>query len=339
VALSLVMGAITTGLTLLLVVTLDLGVKGVFLAGLVAPAIALMIGLRTILRTVTGTFSRRELHTMLAFGLPFVPVSLATWVIQLSDRFFVLKFASAGDLGLYSLGVRYSNLLLLPVTAFGIAWAPFFLALYNKDRVEELRVRGRTLSLVTLGLTWAAVAIAASSYTFFSVVTGRAFVDAHQVVGVLVPGIVAVGMNTVLMSGISIARRTHYFIRYTFYAAGMNLLLNLVLIPRWGILGAALSTSLTYVALAAMYGWRAQRLDPAPFDWSRVGRTLALGCVWLAPASLLTFNNLLVEFLLKTLLIVAFPFAAICVGAIHPDVLQGIRAGLPGRLRRRPAAL
>src|SRR6185436_7594288 len=116
-------------------------------------------------------FSRRELRIMLAYALPLLPVAGATWILQFADRFFVLHYASERELGLYGVGVRLSNVLLFAVTAFAVAWAPFILELYSRDRDGERIVRARAFSVVGLGLTFGAVCLAVWSREFLRTVT------------------------------------------------------------------------------------------------------------------------------------------------------------------------
>lgn len=336
-ALSVFAGVASVALTLYLVLVHRAGVISIFVATLVTSAVALLIGFPTIARSVSMKFSWRHLRIMLAYGLPFIPVAAATWVVQLADRFFLLAYRSPAEVGVYSLGVKYANLLMLAVTAFGIAWSPFFLELYSRNRDEERRVRARALYFVTLLLTWAALAVVASSRAFFAIVTGDDFVEAYTVVGLLAASIVAIGMNVVLISGITITRKTHFFIRYTGYAAVVNIVLNVLLIPPLGIVGAALATLLTYAVLSGFYGWRVQRLDPVRFDWNRIARTILAGAACMVPANIVFLQPLWAEILFKGLLIACFPLVAIAFGAVPPDARSRAAAVFGGLRNRRLA--
>lgn len=334
VGLSLSVGLLSAAITVYLVVVADFGLPSVFVGSLAASTACLLAGYRLVSRWLGWSFSARELRIMLAYGLPFIPVAAATWATQLADRFFILAFASADDLGVYSVGAKYANLLMLAVYAFGAAWSPFFLDLYSRDREEERRVRARTLTVLMFMLTWAAVGVTASAPAFLRVFTGAAFHDAYVVVGLLSVGILAIGMNSVLMGGISTTRKTHYFVRYTAYAAVANTALNFALIPPFGIVGAASSTAVTYVLLSSLYGWRAQRLDPARFEWERIARLLGVGAALLLPANLIVFEPLWLEIAFKSLLIALFPLGAAAFGGLPPHLAASIRALIAGRAAR-----
>jgi O-antigen/teichoic acid export membrane protein len=59
-------------------------------------------------------------------------------------------------------------------------------------------------------------------------------------------------------------------------AAALNTLLNFLLIPPLGVLGAAAATALAYLASALLTAIRAQRVHPFPYEWRKIGITLAV---------------------------------------------------------------
>src|SRR5262249_29704687 len=157
-------------------------------------------------------------------------------------------------------GVRIANLLLLAVTAFSLAWSPFMLELHRRDPDAERVARGQVLTVLLAGLGFGAGIVSIYANELLRILTPPKFHSAYEVVGLLACSVVVRPASSVTMTETSLQRRTLYFARYAGYAAGLNIALNFVLIPPWGIVGAALATLLTYAALAAMYFWRAQRI-------------------------------------------------------------------------------
>ncbi|MCM2254407.1 MAG: polysaccharide biosynthesis C-terminal domain-containing protein, partial [Vicinamibacteria bacterium] len=92
--------------------------------------------------------------------------------------------------------------------------------------------------------------------------------------------------------GIGITRSARYYPLVTAVSAAVNIGANLLLIPRFGPLGAAWATVASYAAMAGFGIFLSQRLWPVPFEWGRLGRLVAiaggvLGVGWAAPAALL----------------------------------------------------
>lgn len=316
--LSVSTGALSVGMTLLLVVGYRWGLNGVYAGPLMASVVGAAISLWVVRAALGFRFDGRELRVMLAFGLPLLPVAASAWVLQLADRFFLLGYAPRSELGLYSLGVKLSNLLLFVVTAFAVAWSPFFLELYGRDPEQERQVRAQTLTLVTLVLCFGAVCLSVFAREFFLTVTSPRFVDAYKVVGLLCASIVAIGVNTVLMTGITVARRTGYFARYTVVSAVINTGLNFLLIPSFGMVGAALATALTYAVLGVLYYLRAQQLDPAPFEGRRITISLCLAAGIVAVGTFIRLEPVWLSVLVKVPLVLAFPLLAWAFGGVDP---------------------
>ncbi len=317
--LSLFSGIVAVGLALYLVAIYGWGLIGNYTGTLLGALLSLGLSYWIVHKGINLTFDWQELRKMLAYGLPMLPVAASIWVLQLADRFFLLYYASQSELGLYGLGVRLSNLLLFGVTALGVAWAPFILELHSRDILQERRVRAQALTYVTLGLSLGAVCLSVFAREFFLIVTPPSFVNAYQVVGLLSASIVVIGINTITITGISLARQTHYFARYTLLAAAINIGLNFVLIPWWGMVGAALATLLAYVALAWLYYRQAQILDPVPYNGRRLLTIILSAAVLIAVGTFINVNPIWFSLVLKIPLTLAFPVLIWRLGGLDPQ--------------------
>jgi O-antigen/teichoic acid export membrane protein len=307
VAISFLLTGLTVAFVLWLVLVEDEGLRGVYLGGLLAAPIPLVASWWLVRRTLGLDFDRRELRVMLAYALPLMPVAAATWIMQFADRFFLLHYASTADVGLYGVAVRLSNVLMLAVIAFGVAWAPFILDLHSKDAENERAVRARAFAAVGVGLGFGAVCLGVWSREFFRTVTDPAFEDAYKAVGLLLAAVVALGLNGVTMTGISIARQTKYFALYAGYTSALNIALNFALIPPFGIVGAAAASFATAAALAVLYYRRAQSLDPAPFDLRAVLGALMLAAALVAVGSAIRLDEVWASALVKLPLVLTYP--------------------------------
>lgn len=329
-ALSVLWGIATIGLMLALVGIFDKGLRGYYLGFLIGGLSAVIVGLVVIRDAVRFTFDTRELKVMLAYGLPLVPLSASTWIIQLVDRFFLLHYASKAEVGVYGLGVRLANLLMLAVVTLGLAWSPFVFELAQRAPEEEREVRGRSLTYTAILLGFGALVISIFAREAFLTVTDPKFEQAYRVVGLTAASVVFIGLNAVTMTGISLRRRTGYFARYAVYVAVLNIALNFLLIPRYGMVGAALATALTYAVLSSLYYYRAQLLDRAPFQAGKVLAILSITGVLIASGTFVNLDPLWLSVLVKLPLVVVFPLAMFAIRALDPEAIELLR-----RLRSR----
>jgi O-antigen/teichoic acid export membrane protein len=309
-------GVASVGSALVLAAVFDYGLKGYYVGLLAGGVASVLLGYGLVHRAVGLQFDRSQLETMLRYGVPLIPVSLSMWVLQLADRFFVLHYRSLSELGVYAVGVKLANLLFLAVTGFSLAWSPLMLELHKRDRAGERAFRGRVLTYVTFALCLGAVILSVFAREFFLTVTSKSYARAYEVVGLSAGAVVALGINSVTMSGISISRRTIHFARYALVAAALNIGLNFALIPWLGMIGAALATFLSYAALAILYYIRAQALDPAPFDLRRVVLIVGVAAGVIAAGTFIRIDPLWLSFLAKIPLVVAFLLALRMLGVI-----------------------
>jgi O-antigen/teichoic acid export membrane protein len=286
---------------------------------------------------IRGVVKPARLRAMLAFALPLVPVAVTTWLTQYADRYFVLHFASLRELGHYAIGGRLANVLLFAMGAFAFAWSPFALELMGRDPARERVARARALVYVAIAACFGAICLSVYSREFLRTVTDPAFEDAYKVVGILCLGAVAAGLSAVLGTGITIARKTRYFARYAFYAAGLNIALNLMLVPPLGMVGAAIAAASTYTMVAFVYHHRAQLLDPAPFAPRRVLAIVTVAAAIIAVGSAFTIDPVWLSVLVKLPLVVAFLFAVWLFGWLDAEARAVLRLPaleLPGAQER-----
>ena len=323
--LSLIWAAATLGTMLALVALLDKGLRGYYLGFLLGGVAALGVALVAVRDDIRPTFDRRELRIMLAYGLPLVPLAASTWILQLVDRFFLLHYASVAEVGVYGIGARLANLLLLAVVTLGLAWTPFVFDLASREPEEERAVRGRSLTYTAVLLGFGAVVVSVFARELFVTVTDPKFEDAYKVVGLLAGSVVAIGLNAITTTGISLERQTRYFARYAVYVAVVNIALNFALIPPYGMVGAALATFLTYALLSVLYYRRAQQLDPAPFDGAKVLTALAVAAALIAVGTFVNLDPLWLSVLVKLPLVAAFPLAMIALRVLDTEALALLR--------------
>jgi O-antigen/teichoic acid export membrane protein len=136
-------------------------------------------------------------------------------------------------------------------------------------------------------------------------------------VGPLAFASVAFAAYIVVAIGVGRVRRTQFNWVVTGAAAAVNVVLNLVLIPPYGMMGAAVATVAAYVTMALGMAWWSQRIYPVPYQWRRVA-TAALAAVALAAAG--------------KLLDVGLP-AAVALCAVYPLALALL--GFTSREERR----
>jgi O-antigen/teichoic acid export membrane protein len=270
---------LTIGITLVLVVWLDKGAVGVIVGNFSGTLIVYfaLLGFR---REQLGLqFDRGLLREMNRFGIPLVPTALFLWVTNFSDRFFLVKLADVSEAGLYSVGVRVASAMVLLLTAFRMAWPAFAYSIRDED--EAKRTYAYVLTYLTLVTAWVALGLTLFAPWLVDLLAAPRFAESSRVVGPLSFAAVAFAAYIVVAIGVGRIRRTQFNWIVTGAAAVVNVALNLTLIPRYGMMGAAVATVAAYVTMAIGMAWWSHRIYPVPYQWRRVA-TAAFTAVGLA---------------------------------------------------------
>jgi O-antigen/teichoic acid export membrane protein len=322
--------AVTVGATVVLVVALEQGALGVIVGSFLG-TLVVYLALIAVHREQLGLeFSRPLLREMNRFGVPLVPAALALIAINFSDRFFLVHLADLDEVGLYEIGVRIASAMVLLLTAFRMAWPAFAYSIEDDD--EAKRTYAYVLTYLVVVASWVALALGLLAPWLVRLLATPDFYEGARVVPLLAFGGAVFAAYVVMAIGVGRAKRTQFNWVITGVAAVVNVALNLVLIPRYGMMGAAVATVAAYVTMFLGMTWYAQRVFRTPYQWRRV--VLAIG---VAVALLLLGKQ--VGGLGPALAFVAlYPFALLPLGFYQPEERRRLSSRLrPRRARGRAA--
>jgi O-antigen/teichoic acid export membrane protein len=309
---------LTVGATLVLVAVLEKGPIGV-IVGNFTGTLLVYFGLLVYRREQLGVeLDRPLLREMNRFGMPLVPSALFLWVLNFSDRFFLVKLAGPREVGLYSIGVRMASGIILLLAAFRTAWPAFAYSI--QDDREAKRAYSYVLTYIVLITSWMALGLGVLAPWLVRLLTTEQFYSAERVVAPLAFAAAAFGAYIVVVIGIGRARKTRSNWLITGAAAVLNVILNLLLIPPYGMIGAAIATIGAYAVLFLGMAWKAQQVYPVPYQWRRVATA------FVAAIALTVFGRLLDPPLAAAIAIVAaYPLVLLPLGFYLPEELKRMR--------------
>jgi O-antigen/teichoic acid export membrane protein len=317
VSASLVNIFLTIGATLLLVVALDKGPIGVIVGNFIGTLIVyvVLVGYR---REQLGLeFDRGLLREMNRFGIPLIPTALFLWVTNFSDRLFLVHLADTTEVGLYSVGVRIASAMVLLLTAFRLAWPAFAYSI--EDDHEAKRTYAFVLTYLVALTTWVATGLALMSPWLVNWLAAPAFAESSRVVGPLAFSTVAFAGYIVVAIGVGRAKRTQFNWVVTGAAAVVNIGLNLLLIPPYGMMGAAVATVAAYSTMFIGMVWWSQRIYAIPYQWRRVITAAATGLALVAIGKLAGGG-----FAIALVLALVYPLALLVLGFYLPAERRAI---------------
>jgi len=271
-------------------------------------------------------FDRSLLRRMQKFGMPLVPSALALWTINFVDREFVSWYKGNAEVGVYSAALKIATVITFVMIAFRTAWPAFAYSI--EDDREAKRAYSYVLTYLLALMSWLSLAMGALAPWVVELLTNPRYQRAEKGVALLVFAETLYAGYVVLAIGSGRARRTELNWVVTGVGAAVNVGVNFLLIPRWGMVGAAVSQVVSYAVLFAGMTLYAQHVYPVPYQWRRVATVLgtAAGLTVAARAANLPFAP-------SFLLVLVYPFALAALGFYLPAerarLVRVFRAAIP----------
>lgn len=276
-AAGLTFALVSIGATIGLVLVAGFGVAGVLIGQAIGAACGAAVAFALARDLYRFRFDGHKLREMLWFSLPLVPSSVGVFVTLYIDRIAIKELMTLADVGLFGIGYRIASLVSLLMMAVQMAITPLVYARYRDPQTPPALAR---LFRYFVGIALlVAVGLSLFAREILIVVTTPDYYAAAVVVPLLAPALILSAMY-VFAPGLGIAKRTGLQAVITIAGAVLNTGLNFLLIPVWGIVGAAAATLISAAIVFSAYMVTSQRLYFVPHQWRAiVVATLLAGVV------------------------------------------------------------
>ena len=243
-------GIMGLGLTLLLLLVFQLGWSA-RAYGLVVPML-IYGGLGGIALYRQGKLPLRfrwlDVKATLFVTLVLIPHSLSGFIVALIDRIFLKEMVSIDEVGIYTIGYQFGTITMLITTAFLKAWQPWFF-----EKMASGSVNGRAEIARNTWIYFGILLVGSILYLFMAYFLLPYFVDeryweARSVLMPLILASVAYGGYQIFFPYLIHLKLTHVLAVATPIAALINVALNFILVPKFGMMGAAYATLAAYIS-------------------------------------------------------------------------------------------
>lgn len=320
-------------LNILLIVFLDWKIWGILYSTLITHAT--IGGILTVLtlHRVGLHFSSSKFRSMLAYGYPYVPGTIGMFILHFSDRFFLQQYASLAQVGVYSLAYKFGMAVhLLLHSPFWMVWGAKRFE-YTR-RADGKDAYARVLTYFVFCHLFAGLALSLLAEEILQIVAAAEFQEAAYLIPAIVLSYLVYDTYYLLETGICVEKKTKYLAIILMSTAGINLILNYLLIPRLAAAGAALATLISFTIMSAATYHVSNRLFPIDYQFARVTKMFAVALCLFAIGRAVSPAHLALSIPVKLLLTAAFPLALLAVRFYHPEELRAVR-DLTARLRTK----
>ena len=222
---------------------------------------------------VTGLLSAANLRGLLRLGLPLVPDGLLLMFMAWAGRYLLNVYAGLAAVGVYSVAYMFANIFNNFIVApFGQAVTPMMFEKYVASKEEYRHLLGLIFKYYWLVVMTIVIAYFVILQEFFSIFVGARYAGAYNIIAIIMVGIIFSGAVSLFGITIILKEKTQRTFMITMVAVTANIALNLVLVPQFGMYGAALSTLLSYGLQFALVLAYTQRLVPVAYNYGFVCR-------------------------------------------------------------------
>ncbi len=221
-------------------------------------------------RPHAANFSAPLYRELLGFGVPMmIGYELSGLILSVGDRYVIDGVIGEEQLGLYAAAYNLCQYVqALVITSVGQAIMPIYMQMWDQKGVEETSafIERSLRTYVLLGAPIIA-GLGAVGPELLPSLASEKYASAALILPWVIGGMMADGTNSMFGAGLFIHRKTRTIMAIVLSSAILNIVLNLILVPRIGIEGSAIATLVCYAAAALALGWAGRRLLPVSPPW------------------------------------------------------------------------
>jgi len=252
------------------------GIIGIFVSGLISSALTFVLLLPTIFTNFSFQYLPGIHRELLKFGLPYLPSGLSWMVIQVIDRPILRALTDDSTVGIYQANYKLGIFMLLLVNMFDYAWRPFFLTHAYEEGAK--RMFARVLTYFSLASAFVVLLLSLFIEDLVKVqLFGRYIIHPNywgglSIVPVILLAHVFSGVYIIFTPGIYIEKKSYHLPYIVGIGAVINIVLNYLLIPPLGMMGAAYATLLSFLSMAVALYLVVQRFYRVEYELGRVAK-------------------------------------------------------------------
>jgi O-antigen/teichoic acid export membrane protein len=268
---------INIGLNILFVLHFKFGVAGVILGNLGSSTIFSLILYPEIHKLLTPKSDLSKITIFLKYGLPLLPLCIIIWLgLDLIDRWIIKWILDLGKTGIYTLGYQFGAVMGILVHGFRASWTPFFFQ--NPDKKQLFADSAITFVRLAL-ILWGILTFFTPE--IFQLIVAKKYWGAQTIVPIIAFSYILFGLEEIFTAGFYIKSRTVLLIPIALVPLLINIALNLLLIPYYGIIGAAIATLFSYFLFALFSYIIGNRIFPVEYNIKTILSDLFFGIILL----------------------------------------------------------
>lgn len=328
IILNLVKLTVNIVLNVYFITGLGMGIESVILSQLAASVLLNLISLPYLLKNLVPKFDFKMLREMASYGFPLVFTTASAIVLQLGDRFILGYYLDKSEVGAYGFGYKIGGILnMFVIQSFQLGFLPMAYKMLSDP--DAKRFFSRMLTYFTFVLVFSALFLTlfARELSIFLSWGEDSYQSAVYLVPLITFSFVLKGMQYYFSLGLHYVKRTSYNAYIVVFCALLSIGMNIALIPVIGVIAAAITVTFTTAVMGGLYLYYSQKFYYIQFEARRILLMLGIGVVLFFIGWELEFLDMIWVLIIKSVLVILFPFLLYKGGFFDKDELNRIKQG------------
>lgn len=231
------------------VVSLQMSWEGRLFGIVVSFLIFTVIGIIILfkLNLISKTLNNKIFKNILIFGLPLLPHAITGVFLNTIDRVFISNYLDLTSVGIYSLAFQISSVIAILMTSINQAWIPIlFEHLNNNPSIKEKRYLVITTYKIMLFMVFLTISFILVLPFIFDIFIDDKFTESKNIVPYIAIGFLFQGFYYMFTNYIFYTKKTKYLSYITVSSLFILIILNFILIEKYGLYGSAYALIATW---------------------------------------------------------------------------------------------
>lgn len=204
----------------------------------------LIIRYRKFLYIKDFQFDKELLIKMLKFGLPLVVAASLSNLLNSLDRISLRKWSTSAELGIFAAAYKISATLSIVQASFTSFWVPTAYRWYHqKKEMKHFEVVSNTI-LLLMSVLFVFILLFKKMVVL---ILGPQYINSEFIIGFLCLQPIMYTLSETTTLGIVFSKKSYLNIIVSVLAIIPNVILNIILVPKYGAIGAAIATGVSYI--------------------------------------------------------------------------------------------
>jgi O-antigen/teichoic acid export membrane protein len=296
-------------LNIYFIVFKKMGVEGIILSQLIGYGYVIVASLPFLLKNLCLSFDVKVVTDMMRFGFPLIFSTSALLALALGDRYIIKYFIDDASVGIYSLGHKVASVInIFILQSFQVGYLPIAYKKLNSPNAPRYYSKVATYLILILVISSLTLSMFSKEVIQFFSLNSDYWIS-YTVVPLVSLAFTFKGLQYVFSLPFHFVKKTTYIAYIVTFTALLNFGLNILFVPKFGYMAAAVVMVFSYLLMSLLYYYFSRNLYNIPFELKKILTIITVGiCIYLI-SLLLNETNLILRFPSKIILLFALPLS------------------------------